>query len=105
LYPTLSTAIGERMGMLGALSIETAAKHLNSRDIDGIGIGDGLSQPAIEAFLNALATDERFRQIPVALIGQKDIEAPADLIEHLPNLDCIVGSPNNLVARMIPAVR
>jgi hypothetical protein len=105
LYPALSTAIGERIGMLGALSIETAAKHLNSRDIDGIVIGDGLSQPAIEAFLNALATDDRFRHIPVALIGQKDFVVPADLIEHLPNLDRIIGSPNNLVARMIPAVR
>lgn len=105
LYPALSTAIGERIGMLGALSIETAARHLDSRDIDGIVIGDGLSQPAIEAFLNALATDDRFRHIPVALIGQKDFEVPADLVEHLPNLDRIVGSPSNLVARMIPAVR
>ena len=105
LYPALSTAIGERIGMLGALSIETAAKHLSSRDIDGIVIGDGLSQPMVEAFLNALATDERFRHIPVALIAQKDTDVPADLIEHLPNLDCIAGSPGNLVARMIPAVR
>lgn len=105
LYPALSTAIGERIGMLGALSIETAARHLGSRDIDGIVIGDGLNQRTIEAFLTALTQDDRFRQIPIALIVQKDIEAPADLIEHLPNLDCIVGSHNNLVARMMPAVR
>jgi hypothetical protein len=105
LYPALSTAIGERMGMLGALNIETAAKHLNSRDIDGIVIGDGLGQPAIEAFLNALATDDRFHAIPVALIGQKDIAVPADLIEHLPNLDRIDGTPYHLVARLLPPVR
>ena len=105
LYPTLSTAIGERIGMLGALSIETAAKHLNSRDIDGIVIGDGLNQRSVDSFLTALAQDDRFRQIPVALISQKDIEAPLDLVEHLPNLDRVAGSPNNLVLRMMPAVR
>jgi hypothetical protein len=105
LYPALSTAIGERMGLLGALNIETAAKHLNARDIDGIVIGDGLSQPAVEAFLNALATDDRFRAVPVALIGQRDIDAPADLIAHLPNLDRIDGTPAHLVARMLPTVR
>lgn len=105
LYPALSTAIGERMGMLGALNIETAAKHLNSRDIDGIVIGDGLGQPMVEAFLNALATDDRFHAMPVALIGQKDIDVPADLIEHLPNLDRIDGTPGHLVTRMLPTVR
>jgi hypothetical protein len=105
LYPALSTAIGERMGMLGALSIETAAQHLNSRDIDGIVIGDGLNRAAVEAFLNALATDDRFHALPVALIGQNGIDAPADLIEHLPNLDCIDGTPALLVARMLPPVR
>ena len=34
-YPTLSVALGERTGVVGALSIEAAAKHLNVRDIDG----------------------------------------------------------------------
>jgi hypothetical protein len=105
LYPALSTAIGERVGVLGALGVETAAKHLSSRDIDGIVIGDGLNQRMVEAFLTALAQDDRFRQIPVALVSQKDIEAPADLMEHLPNLDRAVGSPNNLSLRMLPAVR
>ena len=40
-YPALSVALGERMGVVGALSIEAAAKHLNSRDIDGIVLGEG----------------------------------------------------------------
>ena len=39
---TLSVAVGERMGVIGALSVELAARCLNARDIDGIVIGDGL---------------------------------------------------------------
>src|SRR6185503_8963824 len=42
-YPTLSVALGERTGVVGALSIEAAAKHLNVRDIDGIVLGEGFS--------------------------------------------------------------
>src|SRR5665647_3011465 len=38
-YPSLSVSLGERMGVVGALSIEAAAKHLNTRDIDGIVLG------------------------------------------------------------------
>src|SRR5216683_2619147 len=40
-YPALSVSFGERMGIVGALSIEAAAKHLNIRDIDGIVLGEG----------------------------------------------------------------
>jgi hypothetical protein len=105
LCPAMSTAIGERMGVLGALSIEVAATHLDSRDIDGIVIGDGLGQPMVETLLNALAAEDRFHAIPIALLDQKDVGAPADLIEHLPNLDRIGGTPKHLVARMLPAVR
>src|SRR5262249_53947242 len=36
LYPALIVAMGERVKMAGALSVETAARHLNYRDIDGI---------------------------------------------------------------------
>src|SRR5581483_9214292 len=35
-YAALSVALGERAGVVGALSIEAAAKHLNTRDIDGV---------------------------------------------------------------------
>ncbi len=42
-YPALSVSLGERMGVLGALSIEAAARHLNARDIDGIILGEGFS--------------------------------------------------------------
>ena len=39
-YPPLSVALGECAVLIGALTVEAAAKHLNSRDIDGIVLGD-----------------------------------------------------------------
>jgi GGDEF domain-containing protein len=101
LYPQLSVAMGERVKMLGALSVETAAKHLNARDIDGIVVGDGFSPRMVEAFLTVLAQDTRFRDIPVAVIG----EAPPEFAEALPNIDHVDGDPARLVARMVPLVR
>ncbi len=101
LYPALSVAMGERVKMIGALSVETAAKHLNSRDIDGIVVGDGFSPRMVEAFLTLLAQEPRFRDIPVAVIG----EAPPDFSESLPNIDHVDGNPTRLVARMMPLVR
>ncbi len=70
LYPKLSVAMGERVKMLGTLSVEGAAKHLNARDIDGIVIGDGFSARMVEAFLTVLAQEARFRDIPIAVIGE-----------------------------------
>ncbi len=101
LYPALSVAMGERVGMLGALSVETAAKHLNSRDIDGVVIGDGLTPRMVEAFLTLLAQEARFRDIPVASLG----EVPADLAEALTNIDHVESDPARIVARMVPLVR
>src|SRR5664279_1076261 len=101
LYPKLSVAMGERVKMLGALSVETAAKHLNAHDIDGIVVGDGFSPRMVEAFLTVLAQDIRYRDIPVAVIG----EAPAEFAESLPNIDHVDGDPERLVARMVPLVR
>jgi hypothetical protein len=49
-HPTLSVAVGERMGVIGALSVDTAARCLNVRDVDGIIIGDGLPPAAVQAF-------------------------------------------------------
>ena len=43
LYPALSVAIGERVNLVGAFSVEAAAKHLAARDIDGVVVGDGFS--------------------------------------------------------------
>ena len=101
LYPKLSVAMGERVKMLGALSVETAAKHLNARDIDGIVVGDGFSPRMVEAFLTVLAQDTRFRDIPVAVIG----ETPPEFVEALPNICHVDGDPARLVARMVPLVR
>src|SRR3954447_5562213 len=42
-YPALAVAVGERVGLIGALSVETAAKYLNAREVDGVVIGDGFS--------------------------------------------------------------
>jgi hypothetical protein len=101
LYPTLSVAMGERVRIAGALSVESAARHLNARDIDGIVVGDGFSPRMVEAFLTVLAQDPRFRDVPVAVIG----EAPPDFADALPNIDQVAADPRRLVARMIPLVR
>ncbi len=101
LYPTLSVAMGERVKIAGALSVEAAARHLNARDIDGIVVGDGLSPRMVEAFLTVLAQEPRFRDVPVAVIG----EAPPEFAEALPNIDQVAADPARLVARMVPLVR
>jgi GGDEF domain-containing protein len=101
LYPKLSVAMGERVKMLGTLSVEAAAKHLNARDIDGIVVGDGFSPRKVEAFLTVLAQNNRFRDIPLAVIG----ETPPEFAEVLPNIDHVDGDPARLVARMVPLVR
>src|ERR1700691_1564664 len=68
-YPELSVAVGERVGLVGALSVESAARALNARDIDGMVIGDGFSPRIVEALLTVLAEDVRFRDLPVAVLG------------------------------------
>ncbi len=101
LYPALSVAMGERVKTIGALRVETAASHLNARDVDGIVVGDGFSPRMVEAFLTVLAQDNRFRDIPVAVIG----EAPTDFSESLTNIDHVDGDPARIVSRMVPLVR
>jgi hypothetical protein len=96
-HPTLSVAVGERMGMMGALSIDAAARCLTARDIDGIVIGDGLQIGSVDAFLTVLAEDSRFRDLPVAVLGHAD--AP-----ELPNLLC-ARDPQVLLERAVPLVR
>ena len=101
LYPTLSVAMGERVKVTGALSVEAAARHLNLRDIDGIVVGDGFSPRMVEAFLTVLAQEPRFRDIPVAVIG----ETPPEFADALPNIEHVAADPVRLVARIIPLVR
>jgi len=93
--------MGERVKMAGALSVEAAARYLNARDIDGIVVGDGFSPRMVEAFLTVLAQEPRFRDIPVAVIG----DAPPEFAEALPNIDQVAADPTRLVTRMVPLVR
>jgi hypothetical protein len=99
-YPALSVALGERMGVVGALSIEAAAKHLNIRDIDGIVLGEGFSARVVDAFLTVLAEDTRFRNLPV-VVNSGGL-APA---YDLPNLEIIEGDPGRVAANALPLIR
>jgi hypothetical protein len=99
-YPALSVALGERMGIVGALSIEAAARHLNSRDIDGIVLAEGFSARVVDAFLTVLAEDPRFRNLPVVVT--LDGLAPA---YDLPNLEIISGDPDHIAANALPLMR
>lgn len=101
-YPGLTTAVGERMGLIGALSIETAAKYLNARDVDGIIIGEGLSPRRVEALVTVLAEDARFRDLPIAMLP--DLPSGVDC-SRLPNLERIEGEPIDVVERLLPLVR
>jgi hypothetical protein len=99
-YPALSVALGEQSGVVGALSIEAAAKHLNSRDIDGIVIGEGFSLRVIDAFLTVLAENTRFRKLPV-IVTQSGLAPGYDL----PNLELVAGDLAKVAATALPLVR
>jgi hypothetical protein len=99
-YPTLSVSLGEQVGVVGALSIEAAAKHLNVRDIDGIVLGEGFSSRVVDAFLTVLAEDARFRHLPV-VVTSGDLLPAYDL----PNLEILSGEPAQMVATALPLIR
>src|SRR5690606_37287765 len=69
-YPALTTAIGERVGLIGAMSVETAGRYLNAREVDGIVVGDGFGTKVVEALLTVLGEDARFRDLPIGLLGR-----------------------------------
>ena len=97
-HATLSVAVGERMGVMGALSVDQGARCLNAREIDGIVIGDGLAAGPVDAFLAALSEDLRFRDLPVAVLG---VGCDA---EKLPNF-VRARDPLVLLARAVPFIR
>jgi hypothetical protein len=99
-YPALSVALGERMGVVGALSIEAAAKHLNVRDLDGIVLAEGFSPRVLDAFLTVLAEDVRFRHLPV-VVSVEGLTPSYDL----PNLELISGEPARIAANALPLIR
>jgi hypothetical protein len=99
-YPSLSVSLGERMGIVGALSIEAAAKHLNMRDIDGIVLGEGFSARVVDAFLTVLTEDARFRNLPVVMTSGE-----CALDYDLPNLEFISGEPERIATNALPLIR
>jgi len=99
-YPALSVALGERMGVIGALSIEAAAKHLNTRDIDGIVLGEGFTDRVVEAFLTVLSEDPRFRNLPIVVTRAGLVPA-----YDLPNLEVMSGDPAHVAANALPLIR
>ncbi len=101
-YPDLAVAVGERVGLIGALSIETAARYLNERDVDGVMLGDGFGPRMVEAFLTVIAEDARFRDLPIAVLAGVPITIDR---AQLPNLEQMKGEPNDVVERMLPLVR
>ena len=99
-YAALSVAFGERMGVVGAFSMEAAANHLASRDIDGIVLGEGFSARVVDALLTVLAEDARFRSLAVVLTS--DELSPS---HNLPNLEIIRGEPADIAANALPLIR
>ena len=99
-YPALSVALGERAGVVGALSIEAAAKHLNTRDLDGVVLAEGFTARVTDAFLTVLAEDTRFRSLPVIVTAHQLTQS-----YDLPNLELITGEPAKVAANALPLVR
>jgi hypothetical protein len=99
-YPALSIALGERMGVIGALSIEAAAKHLNTRDIDGVVLAEGFTPRVADAFLTVLAEDTRFRNMPVIVTAHQLTQN-----YDLPNLEVISGKSAQVAANALPLIR
>jgi GGDEF domain-containing protein len=101
-YPALAAEVGERVGCIGALSVETAARYLNTRDVDGIIIGEGFGPSTVEAFLTALGEDSRFRDLPVGIVP----ELPASVDRaRLAGIEPLKGAADTVAAHMMPLVR
>ncbi|WGR92091.1 GGDEF domain-containing protein [Bradyrhizobium sp. ISRA443] len=99
-YPALSVALGERAGVVGALSIEAAAKHLSSRDIDGIVLAEGFTPRVMDAFLTVLTEDVRFRPLP-AIVVSSELTPRYDL----PNLEIVAAGPARIADVALPLIR
>jgi GGDEF domain-containing protein len=101
-YPELAAVVGARVGLIGALSVETAARYLNLRDVNGVIIGDGFGPSTVEVFLTALAEDSRFGDLPVGIVTE--LPAAVDRV-RLAGIEPVRGEPEGIVAHMIPLVR
>ncbi len=101
-YPSLSVALGERVAVIGSLSLEAAISHLNARDLDGVVIGAGFSARVLDNFITTLADDTRFRHLPVIVSG-----LPLDAIgkQPLANLEFASGDAATVAAIALPFIR
>ncbi|MGE0063056.1 MAG: GGDEF domain-containing protein [Xanthobacteraceae bacterium] len=100
-YPALSVAWANRVKMIGALSVEAAAQNLSAHDINGVVIAEGLNPRMVEAFLTVLSGEPKYRDIPIAVLGD---ELP-DMAHDMSNVDLVTGDPSRVVAHMVPRVR
>jgi hypothetical protein len=103
-YPGLCTATGERVGVIGALTVEGAASALKSRDVDAMIIGEGFGTRVVEALLTVLAEDARFRDLPVAVVG-KHSAVGEHFAAALPNLERIADGPARVIEHLLPYIR
>lgn len=103
-YPALAVAVGERVGLIGALSVETAARFLNGRDIDAVVIGEGFGPRVVDALLTVIADDMRFRELPVLVCGGAR-PVTETYRRQLPNLEQVAPTPEALLPRLLPMAR
>jgi GGDEF domain-containing protein len=101
-YPALVVAIGERTGLIGALSLESAFELLRTRDVDGLVIGEGFNRSTVERFINELGSLRRFRDLPIGVV---EAVVGSDQAERLPNLSHGLGEPAAVVEQLMPLVR
>jgi hypothetical protein len=99
-YPHIATRVGERAGLIGALSIEIAARYLKERDADGLIIADGFNPWNAGALLTVLSEDTRFRDLPVGILGQAALPGAKGLV-HLVQ----ASDPDHLVRLLLPLAR
>jgi hypothetical protein len=103
-YPSLCTAVGDHVGVVSALTVEGAARALKAREVDGMIVGEGFGVRVVEALLTVLAEEARFRDLPVAVVGNHTaiIETFA---AALPNLERVGGAPQRAIDHLLPYIR
>jgi hypothetical protein len=103
-YPSLCAATGQHVGVVGALTVEGVAHALKGCEIDGMIIGDGFGARVVEAVLTVLAEEARFRDLPVAVVGNHAAVIDS-FAAALPNLERVGGSAQNVMAFLLPYIR
>jgi hypothetical protein len=101
-YPALTVAVAERMGLIGALSLETARSYLSCRDIDGVILGEGFNRSVAEDFIAEIGSDPRWRDL--AVIAPPGLACAVEA-ECMPNLEQVAAPPAQLAAHMLPFAR